>query len=167
VYRGTWRNLPVAVKTVVFQDTACGGEKAQKRAITEAAITSSVSHPNVVATLSYDLQPLQHGASMQTGNFNVHDPSGVGQVTDWCAGGDDGRARARRAGWRLCYAAAALPHPRRRRPRAPRLTPCAASASRPAGSCFSCRSSATAGRCGRRSTGAASTLMRSAACRAW
>jgi hypothetical protein len=84
VYRGTWRNLPVAVKTVIFQDRACGGEKAQQRAITEAAITSSVSHPNVVATLSYDLQPLHHGgAVMHTGNFTVQDPGLLGQVTDW------------------------------------------------------------------------------------
>jgi hypothetical protein len=70
----------VAVKTVVFQNSASGGEKAQKRAITEAAITTSVSHPNVVATLSYDLQPLQaRGAA--PGNFEV---SGSGhEVTDW------------------------------------------------------------------------------------
>jgi hypothetical protein len=85
VYRGTWRNLPVAVKTVVFQDRACGGEKAQRRAITEAAITTSVSHPNVVATLSYDLQPL-HAAGAETANFTVSRSEGQraeDDVTDW------------------------------------------------------------------------------------
>ena len=70
VYRGTWRNLPVAVKTVVFQDRARGGEKAQRRAITEAAITTSVSHPNVVATLSYDLQPMTTRRAAP-GNFEI------------------------------------------------------------------------------------------------
>ncbi|KAI8472037.1 MAG: hypothetical protein J3K34DRAFT_520076 [Monoraphidium minutum] len=80
VYRGTWRNLPVAVKTVVFQDRAAGGEKAQTRAITEAAITASVSHPNVVATLSYDLQPLAaHGG----GGLSVFGAPGSEQVSDW------------------------------------------------------------------------------------
>ena len=70
---------------MVFQDRACGNEKAQKRAITEAAITSSVSHPNVVATLSYDLQPLHsHTAVMHTGNFNLQqDAAALGQVADW------------------------------------------------------------------------------------
>jgi hypothetical protein len=85
VYRGTWRNLPVAVKTVVFQDRAAGGEKAQKRAITEAAITTSVSHPNVVATLSYDVQPLQ----ARGGSGALLVSSGAGgeeEVTDWCGG---------------------------------------------------------------------------------
>jgi len=159
VYRGTWRNLPVAVKTVVFQDQTCGSEKAQKRAITEAAITSSVSHPNgegggssvaaarhgvavvahlicacmwplpiihtttghppttspppllppvpppldttphrtqpippkpnrraVVATLSYDLQPLHsHGVPMHAGNLALQrgQAAALAQVTDW------------------------------------------------------------------------------------
>jgi serine/threonine protein kinase len=87
VYRGTWRNLPVAVKTVVFQDRSCGGEKAQRRAITEAAITSSVSHPNVVATLSYDLQPLHSpGAEMEAGTLHLQRAAALqGQVSDWCA----------------------------------------------------------------------------------
>ncbi|KAI8469769.1 MAG: hypothetical protein J3K34DRAFT_512345 [Monoraphidium minutum] len=112
VYRGTWRNLPVAVKTVVFQDKAAGGEKAQKRAITEAAITSSISHPNVVATLSYDLQPLAApaggGAALRVGAA-VGPAAGrgaaEGEVPEWklflvqeyCNGGSlrqavDGRA---------------------------------------------------------------------------
>ncbi len=75
----------MAVKTVVFQDRACGSEKAQQRAITEAAITSSVSHPNVVATLSYDLQPLHSHGESHTGNFSLQGQGKqvMAQVTDW------------------------------------------------------------------------------------
>lgn len=69
------------------QDRTLGGGKAQRRAITEAAITSSVSHPNVVATLSYDLQPLQHG-----GAGAMH--PGLAQVADWCAARVGGKGAA-------------------------------------------------------------------------
>ncbi|GIL77290.1 hypothetical protein Vretimale_3044 [Volvox reticuliferus] len=58
VYRGIWKGLNVAVKTITFQDRVAGGEKAQHRAILEAAISSSLSHPNVVTTYSYDIKPL-------------------------------------------------------------------------------------------------------------
>lgn len=53
----------VAVKTITFQDQMVGGEKAQQTAIMEAAISSSLAHPNVVATYSYDIKPLR--VSMQ------------------------------------------------------------------------------------------------------
>ncbi|GIL63599.1 hypothetical protein Vafri_17636 [Volvox africanus] len=58
VYRGIWKGLNVAVKTITFQDRVAGGEKAQHRAILEAAISSSLAHPNVVSTYSYDIKPL-------------------------------------------------------------------------------------------------------------
>lgn len=225
MYRGTWRNLPVAVKTVVFQvgaaaclpparpharlhspagsdaclslaawatlvdgpsslssplspnppalqvrpctpqrkrtsasassatavqDRACGKEKAHKRAITEAAITSSVSHPNVVATLSYDVQPLAArtgGAAAAGGGggggFTV---SGVGgaapEVTDWCALGAGALgAAAPPAGALQRQLAAHLPLPCTN----PSLTPCASPhRAAPAGSCCWCSSSAAA-----------------------
>ncbi|KAG2440195.1 hypothetical protein HXX76_004307 [Chlamydomonas incerta] len=64
VYKGQWKGLNVAVKTITFQDRVAGGEKAQHRAILEAAISSSLAHPNVVTTYSYDIKPLTvQGAS--------------------------------------------------------------------------------------------------------
>jgi hypothetical protein len=39
-----WKGLNVAVKTITFQDRVAGGEKAQHRAILEAAISSSLAH---------------------------------------------------------------------------------------------------------------------------
>ncbi|EFJ48733.1 hypothetical protein VOLCADRAFT_90528 [Volvox carteri f. nagariensis] len=47
VYRGMWKGLNVAVKTITFQDRVAGGEKAQHRAILEAAISSSLAHVSV------------------------------------------------------------------------------------------------------------------------
>ncbi|KAG2454955.1 hypothetical protein HYH02_000782 [Chlamydomonas schloesseri] len=64
VYKGQWKGLNVAVKTITFQDRVAGGEKAQHRAILEAAISSSLAHPNVVTTYSYDIKPMTvQGAS--------------------------------------------------------------------------------------------------------
>ncbi|KXZ53579.1 hypothetical protein GPECTOR_6g496 [Gonium pectorale] len=63
VYRGVWRGLPVAVKSVLFQHLSGGGggggsDPRAARALAEAAISSSLSHPNIVATYTYTLQPL-------------------------------------------------------------------------------------------------------------
>eukprot|EP00195_Chlamydomonas_chlamydogama_P017133 CAMPEP_0202897514 /NCGR_PEP_ID=MMETSP1392-20130828/6251_1 /ASSEMBLY_ACC=CAM_ASM_000868 /TAXON_ID=225041 /ORGANISM="Chlamydomonas chlamydogama, Strain SAG 11-48b" /LENGTH=1235 /DNA_ID=CAMNT_0049583177 /DNA_START=164 /DNA_END=3873 /DNA_ORIENTATION=+ len=119
VYKGLWRNLEVAVKTVLFMDKstatptpsvaqlpdtsadnqAAGGPAqgacedkgaggaadqaaaskgavaaaaaaqvaafGQQRAVLEAAVTSSIAHPNVVATYHYDITPMR--ASDATG----------------------------------------------------------------------------------------------------
>ncbi|KXZ50681.1 hypothetical protein GPECTOR_15g365 [Gonium pectorale] len=53
VYRGTWRGLPVAVKTQVVPVVTAGPEgRARQRAVLEAAISMSMAHPNVVAPAS-------------------------------------------------------------------------------------------------------------------
>ncbi|GLC36262.1 hypothetical protein PLESTM_000424900 [Pleodorina starrii] len=62
VYRGLWRGLPVAVKTLVVPQSAAVGNtregRVQQRAVLEAAISMAMSHPNVVATYSFDIKPL-------------------------------------------------------------------------------------------------------------
>ncbi|GIL74717.1 hypothetical protein Vretifemale_4651 [Volvox reticuliferus] len=63
VYRGVWRGLPVAVKTMVVAtepDSITEGRQAGQLAVQEAAISLSMAHPNVVATYSYDVKPLVH-----------------------------------------------------------------------------------------------------------
>ncbi|GMH40949.1 hypothetical protein BSKO_08853 [Bryopsis sp. KO-2023] len=62
VYRGKWKELDVAVKTVDFQD--CPGEngKQRRRAILEASISASVAHHNIVQTLAYCFKPIKEGA---------------------------------------------------------------------------------------------------------
>ncbi|KAG1663771.1 hypothetical protein FOA52_011822 [Chlamydomonas sp. UWO 241] len=66
VYRGRWRNLDVAVKTVVFNEPTAGpGEtlppvqsSPQHRAVLEAAVCTSANHPNVVVTYHFELTPI-------------------------------------------------------------------------------------------------------------
>ncbi|KXZ43664.1 hypothetical protein GPECTOR_83g276 [Gonium pectorale] len=74
VYRGTWRGLPVAIKNVLFQHHprlggggGSGPDPRAARALAEAAISASLSHPNIVATYTYMLQPLRDADPMFSG----------------------------------------------------------------------------------------------------
>ncbi|KXZ50680.1 hypothetical protein GPECTOR_15g364 [Gonium pectorale] len=59
VYHGLWRGIPVAVKTLVVPEAAAGADgRSRQQAVLEAAISMSMSHPNVVATYTYEVQPL-------------------------------------------------------------------------------------------------------------
>ncbi|KXZ54322.1 hypothetical protein GPECTOR_5g406 [Gonium pectorale] len=61
VYKGIWQGLPVAVKTLVFSaSTVEGADGRRRRALQEAALCQSISHPNVIATYCAELEPL-HG----------------------------------------------------------------------------------------------------------
>lgn len=59
VYRGRWRNLDVAVKTVLFTSKQGGGDSPEKQIIKEAAVCSTVIHPNVVRVRAWACLPLQ------------------------------------------------------------------------------------------------------------
>ncbi|KAF5825549.1 hypothetical protein DUNSADRAFT_8763 [Dunaliella salina] len=60
VYKGTWKGLDVAVKTVLFTEHTEGSNLPQKaRAILEAAVSASMSHPNIVPTYHYDIKPIR------------------------------------------------------------------------------------------------------------
>eukprot|EP00198_Chlamydomonas_reinhardtii_P002621 XP_001691957.1 predicted protein [Chlamydomonas reinhardtii] len=54
VYRGTWKGLPVAVKTVLVQ----GDSPQSRQFLLEAAISASLQHANIVTTYLYELRPL-------------------------------------------------------------------------------------------------------------
>jgi hypothetical protein len=56
VYKGVWRGSTVAVKTMVLPARMSGAEKRERMAVMEAAISSSLSHPNIVQVL----RPLLH-----------------------------------------------------------------------------------------------------------
>ncbi|GFR46231.1 hypothetical protein Agub_g7776, partial [Astrephomene gubernaculifera] len=59
VYGGTWRGLPVAIKVLVVSEGPMGQEShARHRAVMEAAISMSLTHPNIVATYAYDIKAL-------------------------------------------------------------------------------------------------------------
>ncbi|GAX82044.1 hypothetical protein CEUSTIGMA_g9472.t1 [Chlamydomonas eustigma] len=75
VYRGCWKGIVVAVKTITFQDKLVGGDKGQHTAIMEAAISSSMAHPGLVATYTYEVKPMKvDGIDMK---------SSPAMVTDW------------------------------------------------------------------------------------
>ena len=48
VYQGLWKGEPVAVKTMVLPNNVSGIEKRERMAIMEAAISTALSHPNIV-----------------------------------------------------------------------------------------------------------------------
>ena len=51
---GTWRGLPVAVKTVRFQSVK--DRHSFESAVAEAAIANNLTHPNIVATYAHELK---------------------------------------------------------------------------------------------------------------
>ncbi len=70
VYKGRWKGLLVAVKTLTFQDQAVsGGGKAQHTAFMEAAISTSLAHPFVVTTYAFDIKPLKVREEQEEGAF--------------------------------------------------------------------------------------------------
>ncbi|WIA08255.1 hypothetical protein OEZ85_007699 [Tetradesmus obliquus] len=65
VYKGTWQGTVVAVKTMLFPAAMSGKEKREKMAIMETAISSTLSHPNIVQTYTYVVKPLTGELAMQ------------------------------------------------------------------------------------------------------
>ncbi|KAG2435189.1 hypothetical protein HXX76_007272 [Chlamydomonas incerta] len=85
VFRGTWQGMPVAIKTVVFSAST----EHRKRALHEAALASSIVHPNIIATFCTELQPL--GGQLGMGGTNSGDngqPGGVLRLHPDSNGGD-------------------------------------------------------------------------------
>ncbi|GAX79556.1 hypothetical protein CEUSTIGMA_g6997.t1 [Chlamydomonas eustigma] len=58
VYKGTWQGQEVAVKRMMLPTNMSGAEKNQRMAVMEAAISSSLHHPNIVKTHTYSLKPV-------------------------------------------------------------------------------------------------------------
>ena len=70
VYLGTWRGLPVAVKTLVVHEALLGSEgRRRQRAVLEAAVSSALSHANVVQTYAFDVRRLGELPGMGRGRF--------------------------------------------------------------------------------------------------
>jgi len=79
VYRGVWRGLDVACKRLIFSQLSGLHTDAGRRSVLqEAALNASLSHPNIVATYSYDMRPL--GAGKGAGDAATARPQGI---TDW------------------------------------------------------------------------------------
>ena len=78
VYRGRWRELDVAVKTVLFSHTKGSGNGPEKRAVMEAAVASTIVHPNIVATYHYDIKRIR-AVQGKDGAIQIEDSS----RSDW------------------------------------------------------------------------------------
>ncbi|GAX83628.1 hypothetical protein CEUSTIGMA_g11052.t1 [Chlamydomonas eustigma] len=59
VSKGIWRGREVAVKTMVLPTNMSSKESRERMALMEAAISTTLSHPNIVQTYSYSLVPLR------------------------------------------------------------------------------------------------------------
>ena len=69
---------PLDAQTVLFTNKQGLKDAPEQRAITEAAVCSSVVHPNVVSTYHYDIRAVQ--TIEQEGTLQIDDD---GQPTDW------------------------------------------------------------------------------------
>jgi serine/threonine protein kinase len=78
-HAGEWRGLPVAIKTVVFQSTASDDQLAL--IASEAAISSSLSHRNIVTTYSHDIRNITTDSGFEVGLFKFH------LIQEYCSGG--------------------------------------------------------------------------------
>ncbi|KAG1661975.1 hypothetical protein FOA52_007147 [Chlamydomonas sp. UWO 241] len=68
VWKGTWHGTVVAIKTMVCHGSGSSSEKRKRMALMEAAISSSLCHPNVVQTYHYCVEDLirsRAGASVK------------------------------------------------------------------------------------------------------
>lgn len=55
VYKGLWRDTIVAVKSMILPANMSGAEKHERMAIMEAAISSALSHPNLVQVFLFPI----------------------------------------------------------------------------------------------------------------
>ncbi|KAI8472387.1 MAG: hypothetical protein J3K34DRAFT_209795 [Monoraphidium minutum] len=56
VYKGLWRGTVVAIKVMILPSAMSGKERREKMAVMETAISSSLSHPNIVQTFTYSIK---------------------------------------------------------------------------------------------------------------
>lgn len=80
VFKGTWKGIPVAIKTVLFQDMGhkeLQENKEKARAIVEAAISSSVAHPNIVQTYAFSFKRVSKKGAEKAKNKEI-ETKGVG-----------------------------------------------------------------------------------------
>ncbi|KAF8066284.1 Gucy1b1 [Scenedesmus sp. PABB004] len=96
VYKGLWKGSVVAIKTIVLPEAMSGQEKREKMAIMEAAISSALSHPNIMQTYTYDIKPLKDNSSR--GGPSEKQLLLMGSTADSTGGVSSGGAAAAGAG---------------------------------------------------------------------
>ncbi|KAG2494733.1 hypothetical protein HYH03_007246 [Edaphochlamys debaryana] len=67
VYKALWRGTEVAVKVITLPAHMSGRERHERMAVMEAAISSSLSHPNIVQTFTFTIDRVE-GAKARKAN---------------------------------------------------------------------------------------------------
>ncbi|KAF8060038.1 serine/threonine-protein kinase [Scenedesmus sp. PABB004] len=75
VYKGVWRGSTVAIKTMILPAKMSGAEKRERMAIMEAAISSSMCHPNIVQTYTYTIKPATSAAATSVRSVGPASPA--------------------------------------------------------------------------------------------
>lgn len=68
VFMGEWRGTRVAVKRIVLPADMSMSSRAEKMAVMEVAISSSLSHPHLVQTYTYRIRPIEETAGDNNNN---------------------------------------------------------------------------------------------------
>ena len=66
VFKGRWKGMEVAVKTVIFPYEHGSDKSARQRAVLEAGVSCSVVHPNIVTTFHWDIKAVHTSTSDQS-----------------------------------------------------------------------------------------------------
>ncbi|KAG2500646.1 hypothetical protein HYH03_001413 [Edaphochlamys debaryana] len=86
VQKGLWRGTVVAVKTMILPANMTGQQKREKMAVMEAAISSSLVHPNIVTTYTYFIrpyhEPTHEGVQNMLTNGEGNGGSSMGKASD-------------------------------------------------------------------------------------
>ncbi|KAF5827148.1 hypothetical protein DUNSADRAFT_1245 [Dunaliella salina] len=86
VYKGSWKGLTVAVKTMLFTARVDEVNRAipnEARAVLEAAVCIFLSHPNIVSTYHYDIKKVSHHNESNEDRMSLHVERSAGMLEDW------------------------------------------------------------------------------------
>jgi len=87
VHKGLWRSTVVAIKIMMLPASMSGAEKREKMVVWEAAISSSLTHPNIVQTYSYNIKPMKESVKQEeSGETEVN---GLGSAVQFCGSGTE------------------------------------------------------------------------------
>jgi serine/threonine protein kinase len=83
VYRGIWKGLEVAVKTIVFQDKFDDGKA--ERVFKEAAIACNMNHEHIVNTFTHELKRMASQRPGELVDFKLYIIQVLHQPVGWSA----------------------------------------------------------------------------------
>ncbi|KIY97952.1 hypothetical protein MNEG_10010 [Monoraphidium neglectum] len=78
VYKGRWRGTVVAIKVMILPAAMSGKERREKMAVMETAISSSLSHPNIVQTFTYSIRGVNASDRRSDAAAPAAGPAGAG-----------------------------------------------------------------------------------------